>query len=43
LEVLNETYNISGTNFTFESGKLALLINGSVMISSGYNILLTTA
>jgi polyribonucleotide nucleotidyltransferase len=43
LEVLNETYNISGTNLTFESWKLALLINGSVMISSGDNILLTTA
>ena len=43
LEVLKETYNISGTDLTFESGKLALLINGSVMISSEDNILLTTA
>ncbi len=43
LEVLKETYNISGVDLTFESGKLALLINGSVMISSGENMLLTTA
>ena len=43
LEVLKETYNIAGVDLTFESGKLALLINGSVMITSGENILLTTA
>ena len=43
LEVLKETYNIFGIDLTFESGKLALLINGSVMITSGENILLTTA
>ncbi len=43
LEVLKETYNISWVDLTFESGKLALLINGSVMITSGDNILLTTA
>jgi len=43
LEVLKETYNIDWVDLTFESGKLALLINGSVMISSGENILLTTA
>ena len=43
LEVLKETYNISGVDLTFESGKLALLINGSVMITSGENMLLTTA
>ena len=43
LEVLNETYNINWVDLTFESGKLALLINGSVMITSGDNILLTTA
>ena len=43
LEVLKETYNIAGVDLTFESWKLALLINGSVMISSGENMLLTTA
>ncbi|MDQ7022741.1 MAG: hypothetical protein Q9M97_04360 [Candidatus Gracilibacteria bacterium] len=43
LKVLSETYNIAGVDLNFESGKLALLINGSVMITSGDNILLTTA
>jgi polyribonucleotide nucleotidyltransferase len=40
---LNKTYNIAGVDLNFECGKLALLINGSVMISSGDNFLLTTA
>ena len=43
LEVLNETYKIDWVDLTFESGKLALLINGSVMITNWDNILLTTA
>ncbi len=43
IKILKKTYEISGKNLTFESGKLALLINGSVMISDEENVLLTTA
>lgn len=44
IKSLKKTYSISGKNITFESGKLALLINGAVTISdeSG-NMLLVTA
>jgi len=39
-----KTYNIAGKNITFESGKLALLADGSVVISDEQgNYLLTTA
>ena len=43
LKALKKTYEITGKNLTFESGKLALLINGSVVISDEHNVLLTTA
>ncbi len=43
LKPLNKSYEIAGKNLTFESGKLALLINGSVVISDEDNVLLTTA
>ena len=43
LKALKKTYEIAGKKLTFESGKLALLINGSVVISDEHNVLLTTA
>ncbi len=44
LNVVSKTYNIWGKNITFESGKLALLIDWSVIIrDEDWNYLLTTA
>lgn len=43
-EVISRTYSIGGKNITFESGKLALLADGSVVIRDEEgNYLLTTA
>jgi polyribonucleotide nucleotidyltransferase len=44
LKVVSKTYNIWGKNITFESGKIALLIDWSVVIrDEDWNYLLTTA
>lgn len=44
LQVTKKTYSIGGKNITFEVGKLAMLANGSVVISDELgNMLLITA
>ncbi len=44
LKIVSKTYTIWGKKITFESGKLALLIDGSVVIKDeDWNYLLTTA
>jgi len=43
IKPLKKTYKIAWKDLTFESGKLALLANGSVVISDEHNVLLTTA
>lgn len=44
LQVTRKTYTIGGKNIHFETGKLAMLANGSVVISDDLgNMLLVTA
>jgi len=43
IKPLKKTYNIAGKDLSFETGKLALLANGSFTISDEHNVLLTTA
>ncbi len=43
IKPLKKIYNIAWKNLTFETGKLALLANGSVTINDEHNVLLTTA